>query len=44
MMTQGYSGRYWKLGLAIALAINGVCAISGNYALAKCDRDIILKA
>lgn len=44
MMTQSYSGRYWKLGLAIALAINGVCAISGNYALAKSDRNGTLKA
>lgn len=44
MITQSYSGRYWKLGLAIALAINGVCAISGNYALAKSDRNGTLKA
>lgn len=44
MMAQGYSSRYWKLGLAIALAINGISAISGNYALAKSDRDGTLEA
>lgn len=43
-MTQGYSGRYWKLGVAIALAINGVSAISTNDALAKSNRDGILDA